>query len=86
MNERDQRYFVTHLGERHFRPDARARYAIQRLDEGGLGVEECFLDERGVPVAPSSFPLPTPVVEAALRQERGRGDYVDPDGRSIRPF
>ncbi len=81
-----QWFFVAHLGERGFRPDPLAKYCIQLLDENGQSVEECYVDEHGVPVAPCSFAVPRAVVEAAFRQEHGRGDYVDPAGRSVRPF
>jgi hypothetical protein len=79
-------YFVVHLGERGFRPDPRAKYCVQLLDEHGRSAEECYLDESGTAVAPSSFTVPKAVVEAAFRQEYGRGDYVDLDGRAVRPF
>jgi len=79
-------YFVLNLDERDRRPDPRARYEVQRLDGDGRAIERCYLDGRGERLGPCSFLFPRAVAEAALRQECGRGDYVDEGGSSAKPF
>jgi hypothetical protein len=79
-------FFVVHLGESHYRPDPRAKFSIQELDEEGRATVLYFFDEGGNQIGLKAFAGPRAVVEAALRQEYGQGDYVDESGRSVRPF
>ena len=79
-------YFVRQLDDLCSRPDPRAKYQVQLLDRHGRGIEWVYLDDRGEIVGPAPFTVSAPVAEAALRQEFGRGDYVDEAGHTMKPF
>ena len=59
---------------------------IQKLDIDGLAEDVVDIPVDAVYAELLGIPVPTAVIEAARRQATGRGDYVDPEGRSVPPF
>ena len=89
-----ERFFVLHLDERDHHPTAEARYEIQILDTEGRAEYSVYVDSGGRWLTleenespPASSPrVPAAVLEAAMRQPKGQGDYVDVMGKSVPPF
>jgi hypothetical protein len=89
-------FFVLRLSEHDFHPDPRAAYSVDLRNMIGLpsqfcyldgqGTILCFMDPNGAVISERVFDVPPAVIAAAFRQAGGKGDYVDANGQSIRPF
>lgn len=79
-------YWVLHLDESSYRPSPDVEFAIQLLDKNGqeIGIEYITRFDRQVLI--TGCQVPSAVVEAAKRQPRSAGAYVNDDGIEIEPF
>jgi hypothetical protein len=86
MTFRRDKFFVLRLGERHFRPSPDQEIEVQLLDSRGREVRSVFLKSGDAGRVVDDFEIPPAVIEAAWRQEPGKGDYVNARGESTTPF
>jgi hypothetical protein len=80
-----KRYFVVNLS-RDERPEPHLRYQIQILNGVNESIEEVYATGEEAKVEFGRFLVPREVIEAAIRQREGKGDYVNKLGESIPPF
>ncbi len=78
-------YFVLHLGDDDV-SETRLRYEVQVLDESGRASEVGRFSQDELTLVVDGVTIPEPVLAAALRQTKGKGDYVGDDGQSVAPF
>jgi hypothetical protein len=79
-------YFVSHL-EKRDRPPSGMRYEIQVLNADGQAVVCAHVDDLTSTVLEiQGHPIPAPVIEAARKQQLGKGEYVDEAGSPMPPF
>lgn len=81
-----QRYFVLHLGANDPDRDADRVFEIQILDSKGRAAHVGIVGHAEQKLIIDGKVIPLDVLEAARRQEEGKGDYVDAEGNSINPF
>jgi hypothetical protein len=86
MSNDKQRFFVLHLDERDYKPSPDSKYEIQILDSEGRAKLSGYLEENQTELVVKGFKIPKAVIEAATRQLKGKGDYVNEKGESIPPF
>jgi hypothetical protein len=82
----EPRYFVLCLDESDNGYSEGFRYEVQLLNDGGEGGGVFQFSDADSEISVPGFEIPSEVVEAARRQQRGSGTYVDSRGESIRPF
>ena len=85
-NKNKQRYFVLHLDDRDFKPSPNVKYEIQILDSKGRAKVSGYVDENQNELEVDGKIIPRAVIEAAQRQQKGKGDYVNEFGESITPW
>ena len=78
-------YFVRKLAQSD-RPSGGEEFEIQVLDHAGLAIGVGYLTRITEQLTIGGREIPRSVIEAAKRREEGFGDYVGPDGKSVRPF
>jgi hypothetical protein len=81
-----QRYFVLHLEDRDFKPSPNVKYEIQILDSKGRAKVSGYVVENQNELEVDGKIIPMAVIEAAKRQPKGKGDYVNEFGESIPPW
>jgi hypothetical protein len=79
-------FFVQHLSERSYRPHQGAKYEVQLLDGAGQSRAEGYFGVDDTQLIVNGEVVPLAVLEAARRQLRGQGDYVNEDGHTVAPF
>ena len=84
-NTQKKRYFVAHL-EQCDRPASDKAYQVQILNSSGRADVWGYVGDADTELIVEGHCVPSAVVTAARRQLLGKGDYVDEDGNSIRPF
>ncbi len=80
-----QRYFVLHLEESRFVDISKTPFQIQILDSKGRAKHVGYVGFSEETLNVSGCNVPKAVLEAARRQLKGQGDYVDSEGNNI-PF
>jgi hypothetical protein len=85
-NIKELRYFVLHLSDRDFRPDASCKYEVQVLDAKGRAKKIGYLRDEDIALSIEGEDVPQEVIKAAKRQEYGKDDYVDVEGKQIKSF
>ena len=83
---KEPRYFVLSLDESDPSYLEGFRYEVQLLNDDGEGAAVVLLTEEDTNISVPGYDLPSRVVDAARRQEKGSGDYVNTVGESVRPF
>jgi len=85
-NKEGQRYFVLKLCDRDYRPDASYKYEVQVLDAKGRAKKIGYLRDEDTMLSIEGEEVPQEVIKVAKRQEYGKGDYVNAEGKQIKPF
>ena len=81
-----QKFFVLQLSENDPEWGEGFRYEIQILDVQGRGEFVGYLRANDDVLEIEGHAVPEAVIDAARRQARGQGDYVNSEGKSIPPF
>ena len=74
-----------HLAE-HQRPSPEKIFEIQLLDDCGRATSCVYFGESRNDSSAADRRIPSAVVDAARLHAIGKGDYVDGDGKTVRPF
>jgi hypothetical protein len=82
----EPKYFVMRLApdDRYFRKGY--RFAVQLLNDAGEGGAVLFLRGPSPEFRRGEICVPVEVIASAMRQNEGKGDYVDAHGGSRAPF
>jgi hypothetical protein len=78
-------YFIRRLRPEE-RPDSNQRLEVQVLNDDGMAVIVGYFDDSTGELAVGTVTIPWLVLDAAKRKADGQGDYVGPDGVTMRPF
>lgn len=82
--EQEPRYFVMQLGPDDARYSSGYRYEIQLCNESLQGVAVILFRGDESRLSVPEFQVPEAVYQAALRQNPGKGDFVDSQGESAK--
>lgn len=82
----EPRFFVLRLSPRNKEYGDGYRFEVQLLDEAGRAGAVLYLREVHQEFREQEYYVPGRVIAAALKQVEGKGDYVDENGESRRPF
>lgn len=83
MTQHKQRYFVLHLAKPRSGQTSGKPFEIQVLDSRGRGRLLGYAGYTEETLEVGGHSIPKAVLEAARRQPKGQGDYVDSEGNSI---
>lgn len=78
-------YFVRKLRD-HESTGSLDRFEIQVLDNAGRATSVGHINESSLELVIEGKNIPRPVIEAAKMRTEGKGEYVDPEGKSLPPF
>jgi hypothetical protein len=80
---RPKRFFVLNCSGRSSLSDPSKPFQVQILDSKGRAKYYDYFGADHLSLVIEGYNVPLPVLEAALRQEVGKGDFVDVNGQSI---
>ena len=78
-------FFVSHLEEVD-RPSPELLFEIQLLNSRGEAIAFGYVGGHTEYLEIQGQAIPLPVIEAAIKQPLGNGDYVGEDGNSVHPY
>lgn len=84
--KKEQHYFVMRRGDRDSAWPQGKEFEIQILDHRGRSKREGYIGWDETELVVGDFIVPRSVLEAARRQPRGQGEYVNRAGESIYPL
>ena len=84
--EIEPRFFVVRLSDRNRGFKAGYMFEVQLLNDDGTAGAVLNFNEPYQEFSMQAYYVPASVMEAAVRQLKGKGDYVDSYGESRRPF
>jgi hypothetical protein len=83
---REPRFFVVRLAPGRKEYENGYGFEVQLLDEAGRAGAVLYFLELHQDFRTQEYYVPATVVAAAVRQAEGKGDYVDEQGESRKPF
>jgi hypothetical protein len=81
-----QLYFVMQLADADPQRSSGYEFGIQILDARGRAKSVGYLGSSEKELTVESHVIPQQVIEAAMRQQKGQGDYVNRNGESVHPI
>ena len=85
MAPKKERYFVVHLISTDSRYGPDSHFQVQVLDEYERGEHVGYFADPELPLVINGETIPKVVLYAALRQQPGKGDYVNKRGEGVLP-